>query len=460
MNDINSDFPFSKDDVSLFNIKEFANPIEIEQNEKKTLCFYSDFKRDTRKMLVEINLLTNTAFVYPTNTIENSTFFLEPKYEKNILEFAENGNIMPFEGHRGIYLQFEGYNVEINKNDNNDDAIYGLPKGFTQTIKFGLGLEKKYKVIVSTLSRYFKECEKIIISKTRPTEIANKSFVINDEDFDMIRRGIDRNNDLYQKESMEAKESLVYDTLLHGLNSERYPTLKREPQKDIIYKILKNTDFKKISQGDKQSLSKLKDNTDLSYLTILVTEFENKLRAKHTEATYQTFFEENPLLLTLISGSPYVQFKNQAYVGGKSFDNSNGQYPDFLQKHKITNNTFIIEIKTPHTNLLEKTPYRKTGVYVASKDLSGAISQLLTQKHRLETEIASLIMNSEDREVEAYNVQGLIIIGQLSELEEKDMKRSFELYRNNQKNLRVITYDECLEQLKFFISQLENNIIQ
>jgi hypothetical protein len=42
------------------------------------------------------------------------------------------------------------------------------------------------------------------------------------------------------------------------------------------------------------------------------------------------------------------------YVGGKSFNNSNGQYPDFLQKHKITNNTFIIEIKTPKTPLLEK----------------------------------------------------------------------------------------------------------
>jgi hypothetical protein len=159
----------------------------------------------------------------------------------------------------------------------------------------------------------------------------------------------------------------------------------------------------------------------------------------------------------MITGSPYVQFKNQAYVGGKSFDNSNGQYPDFLQKHKITNNTFIVEIKKPQSLLLEKRQYRKTGIYSASKDLSGSISQILTQKYQLETDIASLMKNADDRDVEAYNVQGLIIIGRLSSLEEKAMKRSFELYRNNQKNLRIITYDECLEQLKSFIELLSKN---
>jgi len=147
-------------------------------------------------------------------------------------------------------------------------------------------------------------------------------------------------------------------------------------------------------------------------------------------------------------------------VGGKSFDNKNGQYPDFLQKHKITNNTFIVEIKTPQTLLIEKKPYRETGVYSASKDLSGAISQLLTQKYQLETDIASLMKNAEDRNVEAYNVQGLIIIGRLSDLDEKNMKRSFELYRNNLKNLRIVTYDECLEQLKYFVDLLDKDIRQ
>jgi len=260
---------------------------------------------------------------------------------------------------------------------------------------------------------------------------------------------------LYQNESIDAKESFVYESLLYDTNPSKYPELKRKPRKDLIYKILRTIDFKKISHNDKQSLSNLKDSADLSYLTVLTAEFEKILNESHIESTYQSFFEENPLLLTMFAGSPYVQFKNQAYIGGKSFNNTNGQYPDFLQKHKITNNTFIVELKTPQALLIDKKPYRDTGVYSTSKDLSGAISQLLTQKYQLETDIASLIKNAEDREVEAYNVQGLIIIGRLSSLSEKDMKRSFELFRNNQKNLRIVTYDECLEQLNTFIDLLE-----
>ncbi len=38
------------------------------------------------------------------------------------------------------------------------------------------------------------------------------------------------------------------------------------------------------------------------------------------------------------------------------------------------------------------------------------------------------------------------------------MVRSFELFRNNQKNLRIVTYDECLEQLKTFIALLSNSV--
>jgi hypothetical protein len=155
---------------------------------------------------------------------------------------------------------------------------------------------------------------------------------------------------------------------------------------------------------------------------------------------------------------PYVQFKNQAYVGGKSFDNSNGKYPDFLLKHKATNNTFIIEIKKPETSLLENKPYRGKDVFSPSKELVGAISQVLSQKYSLETEITSLAHNSEDKNVEAYNVQGLVIIGKIDILKENPKKCSFELFRNNQKNLRIITYDECLGQLNYIIEFLKEKM--
>lgn len=423
-------------------IDGLPNPIKIIREDNTIKCYYSDLKNGREKLLVEIDLNNEITIIYPTNTIEDSTYFLEPKY----------GNVV---------IEFEGFDVDVeNSTFNGEYVIYGLPEGFTKTLRYGLGLEKKYRIIITTLLKHFRKCKKIIISQTKTTNIDDNVLIVNHVDFDKICRGINRNNDLYQNEAIVAKESFVYENLLYNTDSKKYPELKRKPQKNFIYKIIKNTDLRKLSLDDKQSLSELKDNADLSYLTILTIEFEKKLSENHKESTYQSFFEENPLLLTMFAGSPYVQFKNQAYVGGKSFDNRNGQYPDFLQKHKITNNTFIVEIKTPQTLLIEKKPYRETGVYSASKDLSGAISQLLTQKYQLETDIASLMKNAEDRNVEAYNVQGLIIIGRLSELVGKDMKRSFELYRNNLKNLRIVTYDECLEQLKYFVDLLDKDIKQ
>ena len=312
--------------------------------------------------------------------------------------------------------------------------------------------------MITTIQKYFGDCDIIRISEENETSLNPKELIINNSDFDKIRRGLDRNQELFHREAQIAKESFIHDNIFTYIDSEKFPNLKIPSRKDVIYKVLRNTDYAKITSSDKDALSQLKDTADLSYLTVLMNEFEEKIKGNHQESTYQSFFEENPLLLTFFSGSPFVTFKNQAYVGGKSFDNSNGQYPDFLHKHKLTNNTFIIEIKTPSTSLLDKTPYRNTGVYNPSKNLSGSITQLLTQKYQLETDISNLIKNAEDRNIEAYNVQSLLIIGNLSSLVTKVMIRSFELFRYSQSKLRIMTYDECLELLKTFTSLLSQNI--
>lgn len=437
MNDIFEDLLGSEEVDKNFSANE--NKISLLNNTKEIQCLIHNESKNLTHQIVMIDLESSTTIIQPLNTIIDSPFYFKSKYV--IKEFIFEGLDTSFE-----VLEYGGY------------AIYGLPNGFTKTIAYGLGLEKKYKVLIETIQKHFGKCIRLIISNKKETSIISEGVIINRNDFEKLRRGIDRNHDLFQRESKIAKESFIYENIFNYLDPIKYPKLEIPSRKEVIYKILRNTDYSKISKSDKSSLSTLKDNTDLSYLTVLRNEFEEKINGNHLEATYQSFFEQNPLLLTFFSGSPFVQFKNKAYVGGKSFDNSNGQYPDFLQKHKLTRNTFIIEIKTPQTLLLDKSAYRDTGVYNPSKHLSGSITQLLTQKYQLETEISTLIKNAEDRDVEAYNVQSLLIIGSLSCLTSKETIRSFELFRNNQKNLRIITYDECLEQLKIFISLLSKRI--
>jgi len=414
--------------------------IIIDYNNRKINCFY--LHENKKILLANIDNYKKITIIHPLNTRFESPLFLHKKYDVDFL--------------------FEGYSIEIEESSTEKgiNIVSGLSEVFIKTLRYGLGLKKEYRFIAD-IADYLEECQVIIISKKQKTEVDKKNIVINHDDLDKIRRGMDRITELYRNESITSKELFVYNELLHNNNTELFPKRRKNNHGDIIYRIVKDNDFSKsMSKSVKTDLLKIKDEIDFNYFKKLNNEFAKIIEENKNESAYQNFFEENPLLLTLFIGSPYIQLNNQAYIGGKSFDNKNGQYPDFLFKHKMTNNSFLIEIKCPNTPLLEKTPYRETGIYSPSKELSGAISQVLTQKYQLETEIATLLKNAEDRDVEAYNVQGFIIIGLLSnynntEDNTKLKKRSFELFRNNQKNLRIMTYDECQEQLNYFIQGID-----
>ena len=416
-----------------------GDQIRIIYNDEKINCFYINYNNEI--LLAEIDKSSQTTKMYPHVTRYSSASFLESKYD--------------------VIFMFEGYDNDVEEREKGIYVISELPEVFIKTIEYGLGLKREYNLIAG-LPHYLENCHEITISKIRKTEIGDNNIVINDKDLDKIRRGIDRTTDLYRIEVASSKKLFLYNELLHNCNAVLFPQKKRAGRKDIIYRIVKDTDFsKKISKSDKSSLLTIKDEIELGYFSTLKGEFDKIVNEEHTESSYQKFFERNPLLLTLFIGSPYMQLKNQTYVGGKSFDNTNGQYPDFLYKHKITNNSFIIEIKCPKTKLLKTTPYRETGVYSSSEELTGSISQVLTQKYQLETNIATLSHAAEDRNVEAYNVQCCIIVGSLKGLEGDDeinKKRSFELFRHNQKNLRIITYDECQEQLNNFLQIMKKGV--
>jgi hypothetical protein len=425
-----------EDSIS-FEKLENGDQIKIVSDKKTTQCIY--LHKEKEILLANINKDDKITRIYPITTYDSR--FLEPKY-KNITEFL-----------------FEGYDVCIEEKGISETSdiniISGLPQAFIEQLRYGLGLKKDYRFIVNILEEYLTECNIIIFSKKRKTSFEGKEFIISNKDLDKLRKGINNIHENYLDEAKESKNIFVYSELLHNNYPDKFLELKKIAQKEVIYRFLKDTDFSKskTSQKDKQVLLEYKNTAELSYLQVSCKDFEAIISENHKEETYQKFFEDNSFLLTMFAGSPYIKFQNQAYVGGKSFDNSGGKYPDFLLKHKAINNTFIVEIKKPNSTLLESKTYRD-GVFSPSYELSGVVSQVLNQKYSLETGIAALIKDAEDRDVEAYNVQGLIIIGKIDSLTEKAQKRSFELFRNNQKNIRIITYDECLEQLKSIIEHL------
>jgi hypothetical protein len=421
------------------------NLINIIDDDKTVKCYY--LHRDEKKLLAEFDRETRNAVIYPVITSHSSSAFMKPKYAVN--------------------FKFEGYDIDYDESRTEDRETHGkmlvlrgLPKVFIKTLYHGLGLKMEYKYIAE-IANEKEGCEFIIISTVKETAFDGRNIIINSRDLDKIRRGLDRITVFYRHEALCSKKILTYNGILHNIDNTRFPEKKRTPKKDIVYRLIKDFDFSKsVSDKNTNSLLKIKGKIDLDYFSALKIEFDKIAKGEHDEKVYQKLFEKFPLLLTLFSGSPYVLFQEQAYLGGKNFGNKNGVYTDFLYKNKLTNNSYIIEIKCPKTTLLEIKCYRET-VYSPSKDLSGAVSQVLTQKYELETKINSLKENTGD--IDTYNVQGLLIIGLLSSLNgenEKVKKRSFELFRNNQKNIRIMTYDECQELLNLFLDTSKMEILK
>jgi hypothetical protein len=142
---------------------------------------------------------------------------------------------------------------------------------------------------------------------------------------------------------------------------------------------------------------------------------------------------------------PYiVQVQGQASVGGLKIDGTGEKITDFLFKNSLTNNVGIFEIKRPATALVSKKSYR-TGVFGPSKELAGSITQVLDQRYQLQKSLLAKKDSSRDYSLEQYSLRCCLIVGTVPDGD--DEKKSFELIRNELKDVDVVTYDELFEKL-------------
>lgn len=169
-----------------------------------------------------------------------------------------------------------------------------------------------------------------------------------------------------------------------------------------------------------------------------------------SEEYWQKFFEKNRIFLEQIFAYPVVIIKGKAYVGGKSVDNTGGNIADFLIQNELTKNVAIIEIKTPKTRLLGE-EYR-SGIFNASRDLTGAILQVVSYKRTLGLEFNSLKKSN----MEMTNPYCVVIIGNAgNELMTENHRSSFEGFRSQLSGVQVITFDEVIRRAERLISIFE-----
>ena len=404
-----------------------------------------------RTRLLEINGQHNSLTIHPIQTFGDREEFLKPKYSQILRIRLENtGIISGFDG--GVPATQE----EV------WDVLEKLPSAFTKNYAYGLGFAKSYRFIIDAVER-LSGCTEIVITGKRatgPDPADNRIFYIDKRDFEQARRSLNNIDNLARSAICSVKETTAHNILAERLGvPKREPKTGRHPYRKLFTAVAQGKE--ELSEEDQnavigeltnhaaniqpEKLAKLRGDIELVTLEALIERYEEMLSEKLPEGRWQDFFNENPFILNMAFGYPVVKVRDQASVGGRKLSGNGEKITDFLVKNSLTNNTSIFEIKTPQTQILNKTSFRD-GVFTPSADLSGSINQALDQKYQFQKQIAQIKDNTRRYDIESYSVHCCLIIGKMPDGD--DRKKSFELFRRNSKNVEIVTFDELLEKLK------------
>jgi len=203
--------------------------------------------------------------------------------------------------------------------------------------------------------------------------------------------------------------------------------------------------LEKLSSVDLENIDNLVNTTKIKKIIEIWQENKNN----DDEKFWQNLFKENNFILSQVFACPFIFIDEQFFCGGKRGTNKGGVETDFIYQNKLTQNTAFIEIKTPITDLTNKSLYLgksdndNNAIYCINSELTGGINELLNQRNRFIQKKDSL----EEIERKHENFKCIFIGGMISSLTSGQLK-SFELYRNSLRDVEIITYDELLERIK------------
>lgn len=342
-----------------------------------------------------------------------------------------------------------------------------LPVGVVKAVTFGYGFTKTLNPFAYHINDNF-DIDEVIIEKGGKIEldISNKKLYLNETALATLQ---DAFSSIFKKNKEEV--NFVLHTNLHGL----FPTTIAKPTKtyianalatslsswgntidefsdddkkaikDLFDKLSLSTDFL-----TKEALAKTKEIVDTKYIQETLKKYkelaEIKTDSESLEKKWQEFLKDNSWIFSYIFAQPVILYKREAYVGGKTIENKNGKFNDFLIKNSLSDNVSFLEIKTHKTKLLDSTKYRGEDVYSTTKDLTGSINQVLNQRDNFQKEFYAHKVKSKGG-FETFNSKCVVLIGSTKDLSD-EQKYSFELFRSNSRDVEIITFDELQTKIE------------
>lgn len=255
-------------------------------------------------------------------------------------------------------------------------------------------------------------------------------------------------------------------------------TLSNEKLFDLVVRneaLIKDVISSDIRNEDLVSLGYRKKQLDIFKCYLDDDKYFEIVKSKHKisdEMVWQQFFEKNPWIFGY--GLGYIFMSNldgkKLEQVVKGFDmNSFGKRSDAVMKSMgAISNLCFVEIKTHKTELLDKQEYRK-GCWSQSRELNGGIAQVRTTVDQALKNISGELRMEDDEgnytgeTLYNYKPRSYLVVGSLKQLKaehgvNKNKLRSFELFRNNQKDIDIITFDELYERARFIVynNELQN----
>lgn len=344
-----------------------------------------------------------------------------------------------------------------------------LPVGVVKSVNFGWGFTKTLNPFAYHLNENF-DIKEVIIEKGGKIDLdlPNKKLYLNETSLGILQ---DAFSNIFKKNKEEV--DFVLKLNLHSL----FPKVITKPEKTYITNALasslaswgnsidefseadKNAIkdlFDKLSIGTdfltKEALAKTKEIVDNKYIQETLKKYKELMALKtdgeSLEKQWQEFLKENSWIFSSIFAQPVILYKREAYVGGKTIDNQNGKFNDFLIKNSLSDNVSFLEIKTHKTKMLDNSAYRGEDVYSATKELTGCIVQVLNQRDNFQKEFYATKGKSKGKgNFETFNSKCVILIGSTKDLDE-NQKYSFELFRSNSRDVEILTFDELQNKIE------------
>jgi len=392
--------------------------------------------------LIEVLPASGELRIYPTETRSWDEGFLGPKYAQIMVI------TLPTDAEEDADLA---------------DVLESLPSGLTKDYEYGLGLIRECNPLVHLIEENT-ACDTIALTRSGATSVDGSVFRLSLKRFDAVRAEFARIKNRGDGAIHRVKRAYVHNNLADvlgikatGYSMGRHSTTQwisrvaagTEPRSDEELDDLvsaTSASATEIAARRPVQLARLQRDIELVNLDQLIDAYRGALGAAHKEAWWQQFFEANVFVLQMIFGGPTVFVDSQVPIGEGGNAAKGKKIADYLFRNPMTSNAALVEIKKPRTRLMNGTPYR-AGVYGVHSEISKSVTQVLDQALQLTRHAPATQSRTPDDRWQPIAPRCFVVAGIITELDTPDKLKSFELYREHLSGVRLVTYDEILEQL-------------